>query len=300
MATLTATSDVFETFFEASSTGLALADLSTRLVRVNAAYAALVGRPAEDLVGVPFSAQLQPVEDLPHGNRTSLLLDGSASELRSEQRYLRPDGSHRWVLHGVTIVAGRDGEPAWFAVTAQDITERHHAEDELRAMTSALAEQAVRDPLTGLANRMLLEERLRAVLARDARTGASTGLLFVDLDRFKQVNDQRGHLVGDAVLRAMAQRLAAAVRPSDTVARLGGDEFVVLVEDTDEEGLTHLRDRLVESLSAPLVLGGKEISVGASIGQALSSRGEDGPTTLLGRADRQMYAETRATRRLGG
>ena len=311
MSALQASRDVFEDFFDAACVGLALADLSTRFVRVNAAYAELVGKPPEDLIGVPFSGQLHRPEGVPEGQRTALLLDGTASELRSEQRYLRPDGSHRWVLHGVTVVAGRDGKPAWFAVSAQDITERHAAEQNLRELTATLAEQAVRDPLTGLANRMLLEERLRAVLARDGRSGASTGVLFLDLDGFKQVNDEHGHHVGDAVLRAVAQRLTAAVRPLDTVARIGGDEFVVLVEEADTDALQHLAERLRVAVSAPLTLSGVAVGVGASVGMALSEAGQDDPATLLSRADRRMYAAKRAakspasgvrpaTRRAGG
>ena len=119
-------------------------------------------------------------------------------------------------------------------MSAHDITERHRAEQDLRERTRELAEQAVHDPLTGLANRTLFEERLRAVLSRDARTGDATGVLFLDLDGFKSVNDEHGHQVGDAVLRVVAARLIAAVRPADTVARLGGDEFVVLVEGCDQ------------------------------------------------------------------
>ncbi|MEO6206218.1 MAG: sensor domain-containing diguanylate cyclase [Mycobacteriales bacterium] len=297
MSALVATRDIFETFFEASSVGLALADLSTRYVRVNARYAELVGRAPEDLVGQAFSQQLHTVEGSDRPNRASLLLAGHASELQSEQRYQRPDGTVRWLLHGVTVVTGSGGQPAWFAVSAQDITERHAAEEELRALTATLAEQAVRDPLTGLANRMLLEERLRAVLARDVRTGQSTGLLFLDLDDFKGVNDRLGHLVGDAVLRALAERLTAAVRPSDTVARLGGDEFVILVEDARPDDVEALATRLREAVAEPLQLGEHLINVGVSIGIAVSVAGQDDPSTLLGRADRGMYAAKRARQR---
>ncbi len=294
---LEAVPDVFETFFDASAVGLALADLSTRFVRVNAAYAALVDSTPEDLVGVPFSSRLHPGDGSDAHDRASLLLAGEASELRSERRYVRPDGSVRWVLHGVTVVAGADGRPAWFAVSAQDITERHAAEDELRQLTARLAEQAVRDPLTGLANRMLLEERLRAVLSRDARAGSSTGLLFLDLDGFKAVNDRHGHLVGDAVLRATAQRLSAVVRPSDTVARLGGDEFVVLVENADPAGLEQLADRLREAVRVPVQLGRLSLEVQTSVGTALSAAGREEPRTLLAAADRSMYAAKRAAQR---
>ncbi len=297
MSALEASRNVFEDFFDATSVGLAVADLSTRFVRVNAAYAALVGKPPEDLIGVPFSSQLHRPDGVPEGQRTALLLDGTASELQSEQRYVRPDGSQRWVLHGVKVVSGRDGQPAWFAVSAQDISERHAAEQNLRELTATLAEQAVRDPLTGLANRMLLEERLRAVLARDGRTGGSTGVLFLDLDGFKLVNDQHGHHVGDAVLRAVAQRLTAAVRPSDTVARIGGDEFVVLVEEAQEQSLQHLAARLESAVSAPLTLGGVAMGVGTSVGLALSHAGQDDPASLLSKADRRMYAAKRAGQR---
>ncbi len=297
MSALADTRDVFEILFEASAVGLALADLSTRYVRVNATYAELVGHAPEDLIGLPFSQQLHTEESADRGNRASLLLAGQASELQSEQRYLRPDGSVRWLLHGVTVVPGSDGAPAWFAVSAQDITERRTAEDELRQLTATLAEQAVRDPLTGLANRMLLEERLRAVLARDGRTGRSTGVLFLDLDGFKDVNDRLGHLVGDAVLRAVAQRLTSAVRPSDTVARLGGDEFVVLVEDAQRDDVDALAARLRSAVAEPIRLGQHEVDVGVSVGIAVSTAGHDDPNSLLSKADRGMYAAKRAQRR---
>jgi len=214
--------------------------------------------------------------------------------MQSEQRYLCPDGSHRWVLHGVTIVPGKEGAPAWFAVSAQDITERRQAEDDLRQLTDRLAEQAVRDPLTGLANRLLFEDRLRAVLARARRTGEGTGLLFLDLDGFKAINDQHGHQVGDVVLQTVAHRLRKAVRPSDTVARLGGDEFVVLVEAATEAALRVLADRLRFGVAEPMQISGLDVKVGVSVGLAMSAGLDEEPAALLARADRQMYAVKRS------
>jgi diguanylate cyclase (GGDEF)-like protein/PAS domain S-box-containing protein len=297
MTALAGSSDVFETFFDQAQIGLALADLSTRYVRVNSTYADLVGRLPEDLVGVPFSTLLHPDDRSDDASQVSLLLHGSEHSLQSEQRYLSADGRVRWVLHGVTVVPGSDGSPAWFAVSAQDISERRRAEQDLRDLTSELTARAVRDPLTGLANRTLLEERLRAVLARDARTGDTTGVLFLDLDGFKAVNDEHGHLLGDAVLRAVAARLTAAVRPSDTVARLGGDEFVVLVEGATLDGVAVLADRLRAEVSAPILVGDLDLNVGVSVGLALSEAGAMEPATLLARADRGMYAEKRAALR---
>src|SRR3954471_2803131 len=271
MTVLAGSADIFETFFESAQIGLALADLSTRYVRANETYAELVGWAPEDLIGVPFATLLHPDDRPQDESRVSLLLTGKEHALQSEQRYVAPDGRVRWVLHGVTVVPGPDGRPAWFAVSAQDITERRRAEQDLRALTDELAERAVRDPLTGLANRALLEERLRAVLARDARTGDATGVLFLDLDGFKAVNDAHGHLLGDAVLRAVAGRLRSAVRPSDTVARLGGDEFVVLVEGATTEGLAVLVKRLRRAITASIAVGDLDLKVGVSVGVAMTA-----------------------------
>ena len=209
--------------------------------------------------------------------------------LQSEQSYARPDGQVVWVLHGVATAAGSDGAPGWYAVSAQDITERRHAEQELRELTAVLSEQAVRDPLTGLANRALLAERLRSALATDVRTGESTGVLFLDLDGFKEVNDRHGHAVGDALLRGVAHRLRAAVRPADTVARLGGDEFVILVERATDPGLEVLADRLRAAVAAPLQVHSQILEVGVSVGVARAARGDADPQGLLSQADSRMY-----------
>ena len=287
-----AADDVFEVFFDQAGVGLALADLSTRYVRVNAAYAALVGREPEDLVGVSFRELLPP--DAASGGETSVaaLLRGEVPSLQPEERYVRPGGQELWVLHGVTVVRDAQGRPGWFAVSAQDITERHRAQQHLQELTATLTERAVRDPLTGLANRALLEERLRGALARDGRTGGRTGLLFLDLDGFKAVNDEHGHAVGDAVLREAAHRLLAHVRPSDTVARLGGDEFVVLVEQLTEEGLEPLARRLELAVAEPFQVG-PVVRVGVSIGSSTSVAGEADVPGLLAAADRSMYGVKR-------
>ena len=158
-----------------------------------------------------------------------------------------------------------------------------------------LTERAVRDPLTGLANRALLEERLRSALSRDARSGEATGALFLDLDGFKAVNDRHGHGVGDTVLRTVAERLVGGVRPSDTVARLGGDEFVVLVEAASEAGLKVLVERLRAEVARPIIVGDLTLNVGVSIGMALSDAGEADPHSLLAQADARMYDAKRST-----
>jgi diguanylate cyclase (GGDEF)-like protein/PAS domain S-box-containing protein len=287
---LTANRDVFETFFDSARIGLALADLTGRYVRVNHTYAELVGQEPMDLIGVPLGAVLGE-----HEPQLALLLGGQTDTAKTEQQYVLVDGTARWLMHGVAAVRDASGASAWYAVSAQDITERRKAEQNLREMTAKLTEQAVRDPLTGLANRALLEERLRKALSRDARSGESTGALFLDLDGFKAVNDRHGHAVGDTVLRTIADRLVAAVRPSDTVARMGGDEFVVLVESASEAALQVLVQRLGTEVSRPIVVGHLTLEVGVSIGLALSAAGEADPHGLLAQADARMYDAKRST-----
>ena len=153
--------------------------------------------------------------------------------------------------------------------------------------------EALHDPLTGLANRTLLRDRLQQALARSAREYGATAVLFIDLDNFKQVNDQYGHAAGDAVLMGVARRLQNAVRPGDTVARLGGDEFVAVCEDIDEDAAMAVGHRLQEAIRPPLAAGGAEHRVSASIGIAIGDRE---PDALLGNADAACYGAKAAGR----
>jgi diguanylate cyclase len=151
-------------------------------------------------------------------------------------------------------------------------------------------EQAFKDSLTGLPNRRLFRDRVGHALARGSRRSGTSAVLFVDLDKFKDVNDSLGHPAGDQLLATVAERLRSVVRPGDTVARLGGDEFAILAEDiVSEHDAVGLADRLLEALMAPFVLRGKELSVGASIGIALSAPG-DTVDELLRNADVAMYS----------
>jgi diguanylate cyclase (GGDEF)-like protein len=153
--------------------------------------------------------------------------------------------------------------------------------------------EAVHDPLTGVANRTLLRDRLQHAVARSQREHGATAVLFIDLDGFKQVNDAHGHAAGDAVLVEIARRLQTAVRPGDTIARLGGDEFVAVCEDIDEEAALAVGRRLQEAIQMPLRIGGAEHQISASIGIAL---GASEPQTLLGNADAALYRAKAAGR----
>ncbi|WP_212994444.1 GGDEF domain-containing protein [Actinoplanes auranticolor] len=158
------------------------------------------------------------------------------------------------------------------------------------ASTAELRHLAMHDPLTGLANRVFLHERLRQALARSRRHTADTAVLLLDLDRFKQINDTLGHEAGDEVLREVARRIDQTVRTEDTAARLGGDEFAVLVEDlADDDAAVTIAERITAALGRPVTFGGHPLSIGASIGIAYSEDGPADPDDIMRRADAAMY-----------
>jgi diguanylate cyclase (GGDEF)-like protein len=167
---------------------------------------------------------------------------------------------------------------------------------ELRRLQEGLAQLALRDPLTGLANRRLFDELLDAELARTQRTGAPLAVAYIDLDGLKDVNDTHGHDAGDAVIRESACRLLAAVRGADVVARIGGDEFVIIYEPTepDAEGLI---DRLEAHLAAPIQWADVLLACSASIGVADTRVTGYRADRLLATADAAMYQVKRARRR---
>jgi diguanylate cyclase (GGDEF)-like protein len=172
------------------------------------------------------------------------------------------------------------------------------ARDEARQASDRFRETSLRDPLTGLANRLLLNQRLEHAAKRAERSRTNAAVLFVDLDRFKDVNDSYGHQVGDDLLVAVALRLRELVRPGDTLARVSGDEFVVLAEDVHSpRDIEKLATRITEALGRPFLLGVREVGISASVGMAYAGPGEAITTQLLVNADTAMY---QAKRKGGG
>jgi len=208
----------------------------------------------------------------------------SGEKLVQEYRLRAADGSDVWIRDEMTVVFDRQtgADPLFFGVFL-DVSDRKRMEVELERL-------ALYDPLTGLPNRALFGDRLRHVLARRDRDSA-TAVYFLDLDRFKRINDSLGHGAGDEVLREVAERLAAVVRPEDTVARFGGDEFTVLCESVGGvlEAVT-IADRLQRPLRQPLRAGGAELRLSASIGVALVEADDNGDGQhLIEDADAAMY-----------
>jgi diguanylate cyclase (GGDEF)-like protein/PAS domain S-box-containing protein len=271
--------------FEGAPIGMVTMDGIGSITGVNPAFVALVGRPAQDLIGL--SERALATSDELDADLAGLwaLRSGEADTCQFETRYQRPDG--RTVCASVHITALHGEGPADTTYLAQvvDLT------DELQ-LREQLAHAASHDPLTDLPNRRLLEDRLGIALAASARDGHSVGLLFCDLDDFKTINDRFGHARGDELLVAIADRLRASLRGDHTVARIGGDEFVVLAPRVDgHTGLDRLRARIRETVEAPLDGGGDDDEVlqpRVSVGAHLARPGTSLETALRA-ADAAMY-----------
>jgi diguanylate cyclase (GGDEF)-like protein len=211
-------------------------------------------------------------------------LDGKTSYFECEHRIRQADGSYRWVLsHGRTVL-GPNGEPERLAGSQTDIKRMKNFE-------AQLVHEATHDRLTGLANRQHLLEALEETFQKNLRAG--TGLFavaFMDLDRFKSVNDTLGHHVGDELLRLVAQRIQKAIRDQDLAVRLGGDEFVVLMRSVHNlEDAMEVAQRIRDLMTEKLVIGSHEILTAASIGVALSSPETTNGSEIMRNADIAMY-----------
>ncbi|MGY2736177.1 diguanylate cyclase domain-containing protein [Sphingomonas sp. UYP23] len=219
------------------------------------------------------------------------LLDGTIDETSVEYE-LQTVAGPRWMRCDRRLLRAPDGSPLRIVGVTIDISEDH--ERQLAAEAAAGT-----DPLTGLLNRRGLDRRLAGPSAGQPSFGLSLGVVAIDLDRFKAVNDSMGHAVGDAVLVEVAQRLRAAVRPTDHVARLGGDEFAVLLPGSTAERVAAAAQRIEATLNAPMLQGESEVPISASVGVVMTEPG-DGATALESftavwrRADLALYAAKRA------
>ena len=199
--------------------------------------------------------------------------------LSIEYRLVSRDDSILWVRDDGVVVLGDDGEPLYLQGYLLDITAERELQEQLRL-------QALFDPLTGLANRAFFHEQLEHAVSIRTEGEPGTAVIFVDLDEFKQINDQYGHSVGDEVLAILGERLKGVIRAGDSVARLGGDEFAVLLTSVHEPAEPAIvAERLLERITAPIDVAGRHLLLTASVGIALGSVG----TELLKQADAAMY-----------
>jgi diguanylate cyclase (GGDEF)-like protein/PAS domain S-box-containing protein len=279
----------FRSAFDYAPIGIALVSPAGNWLKANHALTEILGYSEADLLATDFQSITQS-EDL----GTTLvkiheILNGKIASCQMEQRYIHKSGRTVWTQWSVSAASENSPKQPNLIFQIQDITDKKHAEQKLQ-------HDATHDVLTNLPNRQLFMTRLRQALAASKQiAGYKVSVLFIDLDRFKYVNDSLGHLIGDQLLREIAARLRECMRPSDMVARLGGDEFTILVEGSyDLSEVTRIAERIQHKFSIPFDLQGHEVYSSASIGILHASKGHDTPEEIMRDADTAMYQAKKA------
>jgi diguanylate cyclase (GGDEF)-like protein/PAS domain S-box-containing protein len=270
----------FEQAFSRSPIGMALTELDGRFVRVNHALSELTGRSGTDLLSMHITDVVHHADVDAMRSAVDAVLSGDAPSASLEQRFRRADGRSVWTRSTITMLIGDDDRPEHVLTQIEDIEER-------RTLLQQLRRSALVDPLTSLANRAGFADHVHR-LAPSTRIG----VIAIDLDRFKRINDESGHGAGDAVLQEVARRIDAQTRRTDLAARMGGDEFVVVLTDPDPDQLLASANRIVERIALPIDLADGPRFVGASAGVAIGAAAD--AAELLSRADDASYRSKRS------
>ncbi|MCX7279341.1 MAG: sensor domain-containing diguanylate cyclase [Burkholderiales bacterium] len=272
--------------FSNTVNGIMVTDADGMILSVNPAFTAITGYSPDEVVGRPS----QLLRSHHHDDAFYKAIDHAltqqghwAGELWN--RHKNGEAFLEW--QSITTIPGSADTATRYVSVFNDITERWRKDERIRHL-------ALHDPLTDLANRQLLTDRLSQLITQTAREPRQLALMFLDLDGFKHVNDTLGHDVGDELLVQVAQKLLALVRQNDTVARLGGDEFIILLDNPlNQDDVAHVASRIVATIRAPVVLQGQTVQIGASIGIAMHPYGGATPAALIQSADTAMYAAKR-------
>ncbi|ALC17247.1 sensor diguanylate cyclase, PAS domain-containing [Desulfuromonas soudanensis] len=258
------------------------AGLDTHCNYFNRTWLEFTGRPLEMELGDGWTEGVHP-DDFQECVDTYLEAFAAQRPFSMEYRLRRYDGEYRWILDIGRPFFDPEGEFAGYIGSCFDITDKKLAEEQIRTL-------AYYDPLTSLPNRTLFQDRLNLALAQARRDGGKMAVLFLDLDRFKNINDTLGHPCGDLLLQQVAERLKTCTREGDTVARFGGDEFVILLPKVaDDRPAAMVSEKILKLFESPFQLGERTLRTSTSIGYVLYP--EDGQTCedLLKHADSAMY-----------
>jgi diguanylate cyclase (GGDEF)-like protein/PAS domain S-box-containing protein len=271
----------YRALFEHNLAGVYRTTLGGQILDCNESFARIFGYASRQEVLSHHASELY----LSPEDRNALI--AKLREHRTVTNYenclRRWDGSLVWVLENGTLVPGPDGTPSVIEGTLIDITERKRAEEQVRNL-------AFHDALTGLPNRLLFADRVKVAVAHAQRKDRLLAVLFLDLDRFKVINDSLGHSVGDQLLRRVAERVQGCVREGDTLARLGGDEFTILISEVGHaEDAAKIAHKIQETIRLPFVLDQRELFVTTSIGVAFYPTDGQDAETLVRNADTAMY-----------
>jgi len=253
----------FDIGFEQAAIGAVISDLDGAPRRVNPAVCSLLGRCEEELIGRSWAEYGHP-DDLPLSPAALVRAAVGQDTNQDERRFFKPDGTMVWAAAHVSLVRDAEGDPQYFFTQLQDVTDR-------KRMEADLVHQSLHDATTGLANEILLTDRLLHSLARAGRLGTQVAVLFIGLDHFMLVNEAMGRSVGDELLRSVGERISAAIRPGDTVVRAGGDEFVIVADDVSIYDANAIAEKVLLAVRQPCVIADHELNVTASIGFAIAS-----------------------------
>ena len=279
----------FRSAFHHAPIGIGLLSASGKWLKVNRALCTILGYAEAEFLSTDLDAVLFPEDQGRTAAKLRQVVAGNIASWQEEQRYLHKAGHTVWASWSVSSASPAGADTSNLILQLQDVTEKKAAEDKLQ-------HDATHDALTGLPNRALFIGRLSEALSRrKKRQTYSVSVLFVDVDRFKYVNDSLGHVIGDQLLIKISQRLSECLRPSDMVARLGGDEFMILVEGNYEGTETiAIAERIQEKFRIPFSLQGNEIYSSASIGILHASEKHFTSEDMMRDADTAMYQAKRA------
>lgn len=275
--------------YQNSSEGILVTDAAGIILSVNPAFTEITGYAEDEALGRKTSL-LRSDRHGPEFYRSMWEALTKEGCWRGEVWNRRKDGEAYLEWLSINRIEASAGAPFRYVAVFHDITELRRKDEEIR-------HQAFHDALTGLPNRALMKDRLLHALERAKREGGRLAVIFIDLDRFKAINDGLGHDVGDLLLQEVARRIKSRMRTADTVARLGGDEFVVLMEDLQEAGdCASLAQELMAEIARPMELSGHAVEIRASMGMAFYPEDGTNPMELMKRADLAMYSAKAAGR----
>lgn len=281
---------MFDVSFDSAVIGKAIVDVTGHCVRVNAPFAEMLGYHQAELIGMHFAEFTFPADIDADLHLFGAVMRGEREGYQLEKRYVRADGQVIDVLLSAICVRDEAGSPLQFISEVVDLTERNQARRDLQDANARLRMLVVTDHLTGLYNRRGFEETMATIPG-----GQPLGVLLIDLDDFKTINDRLGHSAGDAALLEVARRLRPQVRAGDLIARVGGDEFAILLTDADCDLATVVARRVVRALRGTCEVGGGIVRIGASVGVSCAGGGTD-RGDLVRQADAALYAAKRAGR----
>ncbi|HEV7473337.1 MAG TPA: EAL domain-containing protein [Pyrinomonadaceae bacterium] len=284
VTTLRDSTEMFRVAFDYSTIGMALVSHTGRWHRINRSLCEILGYSERELLSKDFKDLIHPDDRFASIAKLEQLLRSKVATYQTEMRCTHKLGHTVWVLWIVSQALVENSDSAHLIFQIQNITDRKEAEQRL-------LHDAFHDTLTGLPNRALMADHLKLTIARAKRRhDLRYAVLFLDVDRFKLVNDTLGHIGGDQLLVGIARRLESCLRPGDTIARVGGDEFTILVEDlANEQEATVVAERIHQELKLPFNLGGRDVFTTVSIGIAPGSKSYDHPEQILRDADTAMY-----------